>query len=49
MIQPIAMNALSVVAGNEATVRLAYDSGPLAHMHKWRALVLLMLGDKRLE
>jgi dipeptidyl aminopeptidase/acylaminoacyl peptidase len=31
--------------GNEAAVRLAYDSGPVAHMDKWRAPVLLMLGD----
>jgi dipeptidyl aminopeptidase/acylaminoacyl peptidase len=31
--------------GNEATVRLAYDSGPVAHMDAWRAPVLLMLGD----
>ena len=31
--------------GNEATVKLAYDSGPVAHMDKWRAPVLLMLGD----
>jgi dipeptidyl aminopeptidase/acylaminoacyl peptidase len=31
--------------GNEAAVRLAYDSGPVAHMDEWRAPVLLMLGD----
>ncbi|HEX4266543.1 MAG TPA: prolyl oligopeptidase family serine peptidase [Steroidobacteraceae bacterium] len=31
--------------GSEAAVRLAYDSGPVAHMEKWRAPVLLMLGD----
>lgn len=31
--------------GNEAAVKLAYDSGPVAHMGKWRAPVLLMLGD----
>lgn len=31
--------------GNEAAVKLAYDSGPVAHMDKWRAPVLLMLGD----
>jgi dipeptidyl aminopeptidase/acylaminoacyl peptidase len=31
--------------GNEAAVRLAYDSGPVAHMDRWRAPVLLMLGD----
>ncbi|HEX5460140.1 MAG TPA: prolyl oligopeptidase family serine peptidase [Steroidobacteraceae bacterium] len=31
--------------GNEATVKLAYDSGPVAHMDKWRAPILLMLGD----
>ena len=31
--------------GNEATLKLAYDSGPVAHMDKWRAPVLLMLGD----
>jgi dipeptidyl aminopeptidase/acylaminoacyl peptidase len=31
--------------GNESTVNLAYDSGPVAHMDKWRAPVLLMLGD----
>ena len=31
--------------GNEAAVKLAYDSGPVAHMDQWRAPVLLMLGD----
>ncbi|MFZ1868046.1 MAG: alpha/beta fold hydrolase, partial [Steroidobacteraceae bacterium] len=31
--------------GNEAIVKLAYDSGPVAHMDQWRAPVLLMLGD----
>jgi dipeptidyl aminopeptidase/acylaminoacyl peptidase len=31
--------------GNQATVELAYDSGPVAHMDGWRAPVLLMLGD----
>ena len=31
--------------GHEAAVKLAYDSGPVAHMDQWRAPVLLMLGD----
>ncbi|HUN70747.1 MAG TPA: prolyl oligopeptidase family serine peptidase [Steroidobacteraceae bacterium] len=31
--------------GNEAALKLAYDSGPVAHMDQWRAPVLLMLGD----
>jgi dipeptidyl aminopeptidase/acylaminoacyl peptidase len=30
---------------NAAAVKLAYDSGPVAHMEQWRAPVLLMLGD----
>ena len=30
---------------NEAAIKLAYDSGPVAHMDRWRAPVLLMLGD----
>lgn len=31
--------------GNAAAIELAYDSGPVAHMNRWRAPVLLMLGD----
>jgi dipeptidyl aminopeptidase/acylaminoacyl peptidase len=31
--------------GNAAALKLAYDSGPVAHMERWRAPVLLMLGD----
>lgn len=31
--------------GRAAALRLAYDSGPVAHMGAWRAPVLLMLGD----
>ena len=30
---------------NDSAVKLAYDSGPVAHMGEWRAPVLLMLGD----
>ena len=30
---------------NAAAIRLAYDSAPVAHMDRWRAPVLLMLGD----
>lgn len=31
--------------GNRAIERLAYESGPVAHMSGWRAPVLLVLGD----
>jgi len=30
---------------NAAAIKLAYDSGPVAHMNRWRAPILLMLGD----